>query len=267
VDVLRGAREGVQVTTARDRPPEEAAEDTSFARGLRLLLAVADRGGIRADELGTLLDMPLSTVYRYLRTLTDFGFVDRRGSEYSLGPRLIIGGGSLVTSEQLISRSTSILERLVEETGESAVVARRIGLSAVVLHGVASHRPLRVVLEDGSAWPLHAGAIGSVLLAFAPSEIVDEALGAVADEPIGRISDERAARHLIERVSTERSDVSVGEIVPGSVCVAVPIFSQDGIVGALGVIGPEERCGPRWRTRATRTLTDAGVELERAIRR
>ena len=39
------------MTTARDRPPEEAAEDTSFARGLRVLLTIADRGEIRADEL------------------------------------------------------------------------------------------------------------------------------------------------------------------------------------------------------------------------
>jgi DNA-binding IclR family transcriptional regulator len=59
------------MTTARDRPPEEAPEDTSFARGLRVFLAIADRGLVRADELATLLETPLSTVYRYLRTLTD----------------------------------------------------------------------------------------------------------------------------------------------------------------------------------------------------
>ena len=63
-------------TSARDHPPQEAAEDTSFARGLRLLLTVADRGDVRADELSSLLAMPVSTVYRYLRTLGDFGFVE-----------------------------------------------------------------------------------------------------------------------------------------------------------------------------------------------
>ena len=62
-------RRGQETATARDRPPEEAQEDTSFARGLRLLLAIADRGEIRADELSGLLGSPVSTVYRYLRTL------------------------------------------------------------------------------------------------------------------------------------------------------------------------------------------------------
>jgi len=67
------------MVTARDRPPEEAAIDTSFARGLRLLLAVADRGEVRADDLAVILEMPVSTVYRYLRTLGEFGFVDKWG--------------------------------------------------------------------------------------------------------------------------------------------------------------------------------------------
>ncbi|MBA2756647.1 MAG: helix-turn-helix domain-containing protein, partial [Chloroflexi bacterium] len=57
------------MTTARDRPPEEASDDSSLARGLRLLLTISDRGEIRADELSVLLETPLSTVYRYLRTL------------------------------------------------------------------------------------------------------------------------------------------------------------------------------------------------------
>ena len=75
------------MTTARDRPPEEAAEDTSFARGLRVLLTIADRGEIRADELSGLLDTPSSTIYRYLRTLGEFGFVERSGAGYRLADR------------------------------------------------------------------------------------------------------------------------------------------------------------------------------------
>ena len=96
------------MTTARDRPPEEAAEDTSFARGLRLLLTVADRGEVRADELSSSLDMPLSTVYRYLRTLGDFGFVDRRGGQFRMGPKLHIGTGANVSSETAITLMTIV---------------------------------------------------------------------------------------------------------------------------------------------------------------
>ena len=135
------------MATARDRPPEEAAEDTSFARGLRVLLMIADRGEIRADELSTLLDTPVSTIYRYLRTLAGFGFVDRQGAGYRLGPRLIIGSGENITSEELIRAADPVLRMLAEETGETAVISRRVGLSAVCLHEVPSHHPLRVAIE------------------------------------------------------------------------------------------------------------------------
>src|SRR6266576_4081366 len=161
-------------TTALDHPPEEAGEDTSFARGLRILLTIADRGEVRAEELSALLETPASTVYRYLRTLTEFGFVDRNDGRYLLGPRLVIGSGSNVTSEQLIRVSDPVLRFLVTETGETAVVMRRIGLSAVCLNQVESPNALRVALEPGAMLPLHAGAINRVLLAYAEPGIVDE---------------------------------------------------------------------------------------------
>ena len=111
------------MSTARDRPPEEAQEDTSFARGLRVLLTIADRGEIRADELSTLLETPVSTIYRYLRTLSDFGFIDRQGAGYRLGPRLVIGSGPNVTAEDLIRTADPVLRLLAVENG----TARRTG--------------------------------------------------------------------------------------------------------------------------------------------
>ena len=249
------------MTTARDRPPEEAAEDTSFARGLRLLLAIADRGAIRADELGTLLEMPTSTVYRYLRTLAEFGFVDRRGGVYELGPRLLIGGGSTVSSESLIRHAEPVLRMLVDETGETALVMRRVGLAAVCLSQIDSSLPLRVSLEIGGSSPLHAGAAARVLLAFAPAEIFDELVGQGLQPLTPATLAGPALRASLRSIVAERIATSDGELVPGSVSMAVPLFGDDGIVGALAVIGPETRCSLAWRTRTARLLPFAAETL------
>jgi DNA-binding IclR family transcriptional regulator len=250
------------MATARDRPPEEAQEDSSFARGLRVLLAVADRGEIRADELSTLLGSPVSTVYRYLRTLGDFGFVDRQGSSYRLGPRLIIGSGANVTAEELIRTSDPVLRLLAQETGETALIVRRIGLAAVCLHEVPSVQPLRVSIGAGDALPLRGGAFGKALLAFAPSDIQDEALALeapVGSPDAGRLRDDLAE---IASIGVARS---VGEVLSGTVAIAVPIFRKDGIVAAVGVIGPEARCGLPWRRRVTRLLPDAAGSIAGAL--
>jgi IclR family transcriptional regulator, acetate operon repressor len=250
--------------TARDRPPEEAAEDTSFARGLRVLLTIADRGEIRADELSILLEMPGSTVYRYLRTLSDFGFVDRGSAGYRLGPRLIIGSGANVTAEELIRTADPVLHLLAEETGETAIIVRRIGLTAVCLHEVPSREPLRVNVAPASSLPLRSGAFGKALLAFAPPDIVDEVLA--GDSPPGTaISGEDRLRADLADVVTSGVARSVGEVVSGSVAIAVPIFREDGIVAAIGVIGPEARCGLSWRTRVARLLPGAAGAIVGAL--
>ena len=253
-------------TTARDRPPEEASEDTSFARGLRVLLTIADRGEVRADELSTLLDTPVSTVYRYLRTLASFGFVDRRGAGYRLGPRLVIGGGAVVTSEELIRVADPILQMLVEETGETAVIARRIGSTAVCLAEVQSPHPLRVSLEAGAPMPLHAGALAKVLLAYAPTEILDEVIAAGLSSLTPATPDADGLRRDLEEIVATGVGRSEGESIPGSVTIAVPILREDGIVGAIGVIAPIGRAGLAWRTRVARLLGAAASTVSGTLK-
>ncbi len=273
------------MSTARDHPPEEAAEDTSFARGLRILLTVADRGAIRADELSSLLETPISTVYRYLKTLAEFGFVDRRGSEYLLGPRLLIGGPN-VTSAALVRAAGPVLRTLSEETAETALLLRRVGASAVCLDVAEPPRPLRVTFEPGTILPLHAGAGPRVLLAFAPPEVLDEVLAAggsvaggiaagapavagmpaagtatTADAPL----DPGALRDALAEIAATRIARSEGEMAAGVVAVAVPIMRADGIAAALAVCGPEARCGLAWRARVARLLPAAAQAVVAAL--
>lgn len=252
-------------TTARDRPPEEAAEDSSFARGLRLLLMVADRGEIRADELSSLLEMPISTVYRYLRTLGDFGFVDRHGGLFRLGPKLLIGTGANVSSERLIRHADAALRMLAHETGETAVVVRRIGLSSICLHQIESDAALRVTLEPGEMSPLYAGAPGRVLLAFAPSEVLDEALGQDLVRITERTPTESELRASLGGIVMTGMATSEGELIEGSMAMAVPVFRDDGIVGAIALIGPAFRCDDAWRARAGRLLQEAGRAIDAAL--
>jgi DNA-binding IclR family transcriptional regulator len=253
------------VSTARDHPPEEAAEDTSFARGLRVLLTIADRGEIRADELSALLDTPVSTIYRYLRTLAGFGFVERQGAGYRLGPQLIIGSGPTITSEQLIRAAEPVLRMLVEETGETAAISRRVGLTAVCLDAVASPHPLRVSIDPGTAFPLHAGALSKVLLAYAPADILDEVIGAgLASLTAATPTEDRLRRDLAEIVATGLAR-SENEAVAGTVALGAPILRDDGIVAAIAVVGPAARCGPAWRARVARLLPNAALEVARRL--
>ena len=249
------------MTTALDRPPEEAAEDTSLARGLRIFLTIADRGEIRADELSTLLETPLSTIYRYLRTLTEFGFIERQEGGYRLGSRLhVLGAGPVVSAEELTRVSEPVLADLAEATGETAFISRRIGLGTVALAQHPSPEALRIVLEPGLTSPLTAGAVPLVLLAYAPAEVQDAALAELATPgeaaEIGR---------LLPPIVSDAHARDEGQTFPGALTLAVPVLRDDGIVAALGVAAPIERATRRWQARARGALRRAATAVEQEL--
>jgi IclR family acetate operon transcriptional repressor len=233
------------MATARERPPEEASIDTSFARGLRLLLLIADRGEVRANELVAALEMPASTVYRYLRTLSEFGFVDRQGGRYRVGPRLVIGAGPLVTTERLIRHSAPVLTALAADSGETAIVMRRVALDAYLVHQVESPQALRETLDPETRVPLWSGVFGRVLLAWAPEDVIAASL---ESDPVAEDGSGHEGRQRRALAALVRAGVGVGqdELVNGSIAIAAPILTADGIVGAVGVLAPEFRCDARF---------------------
>ena len=59
--------------------------------------------------------------------------------------------------------------------------------------------------------------------------------------------------------------VSEGELIDGSVAMAAPVFREDGIVGAIAVIGPAFRCDDAWRARAGRLLQEAARTINAGL--
>lgn len=237
-------------------------DDTSFARGLRLLLVVAERPGARADELAAQLETPVSTVYRYLRTLVELGFVDRRGSRYHLGSNVLIGGSATVASAVLVAAAGPVLALLAERSNETAVLARRVGTSVVSLDVAEPVRPLRIVETPGEVRPLGDDAVSLVLLAHAPDEVVATALAARGRTPRGWAAGERdRLARVVESGGWSSTDADPDPIVT----VAVPILRTDGIAGALALRGPAARCDERWVATARTLLADAARAVVEAV--
>ena len=119
-----------------------------------------------------------------------------------------------------------------------------------------------MTIAPGESLPLQGGAFGKALLAFAPQEIQDEVLGR---EPPAHAPDPERLRADLAEVVTTGVARAVGEVLSGTVGIAVPIFRHDGIVAAIGVIGPEARCGLAWRTRVAKLLPGAAGSIVGAL--
>ncbi|MEA2578685.1 MAG: hypothetical protein QOD78_2273, partial [Chloroflexota bacterium] len=159
---------------------------------------------------------------------------------------------------ELIRRADPVLRTLAAESGETAVIARRVGLTAVCLHEVQSGHALRVSCEPGTATPLVAGALAKVLLAYAPSDIQQEVLAGAARPGV--------LRRDLARVRVDGIGWSDDELFAGTVLAAVPILRDDGIAAAIGMLAPTERATPAWRARAAGLLADGAEAIVAQLR-
>ncbi len=216
-------------------------------RALRVLNSLAEaRREMGVTELARQVGIDPSSTYRILTTLAHHGYVaqDPQTTKYRLGMRLLTLGSVVSESLDLTELSRPVLEHLVELTGETTNLMVREGLEGVYVAGVSGTKTLRRVLCVGTREPLHCSAVGKVILANLPEEIVDQiiderGLPAMTSRTISEPNMLR--RHLIQ-IKQRGFAIDDEEGEEGLRCIAAPIFEHKGeIAAAVSISGPALR--------------------------
>lgn len=136
-------------STADSKPSGASGGVQSLERAFDLLERMADAGGeVGLSELSASSGLPLPTIHRLMRTLVVCGYVRQQPNRrYALGPRLIRLGES--ASRLLGTWARPYLQRLVEETGETANMALLDGDEIVYVAQVPSKHSMRMFTEVG----------------------------------------------------------------------------------------------------------------------
>jgi DNA-binding IclR family transcriptional regulator len=210
-----------------------------------LLLFLHQPGGIGITEAARRLGLSKAVVHRVLRSLEDRAFVrfDGRTRLYVLGPAVSALGAKALGRTDLRTAAMPVLRRLQHETGETTTVSALVGNHRVYLDQVVSLAEIKMTVEIGRAWPLHAGSSSRAILAFAPRELREQVLAGELPglTPI-TITDRAALAASLEQVRARGVAISRGERQPGAGSIAAPVFGPEGtVVGAISVCGPVDR--------------------------
>lgn len=234
---------------------------TSFNRGLDVLIAVARNGQVTVPDLAEELDIPQSTVYRYIRSLRDYALVEDASGVYIPGWRLLDLAGHHLVHARLAEVGGTILQDLTHQTGETAVLTVRAGSHAICLRQSVSPQPDHYAFRINQLLPLHAGAGSRVLLAYAPRPVVDMSLTHLTRYSPNTPTAERL-QDLLAKTRRDGFTLSLGEFQEGAVAIAVPVFAEGELVCSLTVAGPRERCDhDGWKKRCVRRLRASAIEL------
>src|SRR5260370_22548096 len=131
-------------------PGAHAAPGCEGARRVLALMLTfpADDPTLPARQLAERTGIALPSVYRYITLLRETGLLagDERGS-YRLSARLIGLARAAEAAESIIDVADPVMHDLAERTGETVILVRLIGRSAVCVHRVQSAQQLRISFE------------------------------------------------------------------------------------------------------------------------
>jgi DNA-binding IclR family transcriptional regulator len=216
-----------------------------------------DRPTLSLTDISSITGLPLSTTRRLLKELTDWGALQRQPDQrYRIGLRLWQLGSLAPQQRDLRDSTLPFMQDLYEATHENVQLVVRDGYQALCIEKISATRAVPTKTEIGGQLPLHATAVGKVLLAFSPPAILEAAArgGLRRMTPFTIVEPGRLVRTLQE-ARHEGVAFSREEMTLGAISVASPVLGRDGsILGALGIVThshtPLDRLAPAVRAAA-----------------
>ena len=251
------------MTTPHSAAPERSVVDRTLS-----ILGAFDRDNrtLTLSDISRRSGLPVATVHRIVNKLHGWGALERcPDGGYSIGLRLW-ETAVLAPRSALVESARPHLVTLHGQTSAAATVAIRDGGDSVCLSFV-SDDPERTAChgDPGSRLPLHATAVGQVLLAHAAVTVQQEACSApLRGFTPATITDAAQLQQRLAKVRREGFAAVHGTLAPERGGFAVPVRDSRGaVVAAVGVVGPVEIIHPR---RVGPHVRAAAAMIQRGVR-
>jgi len=217
----------------------------SVARAVEILRALAGASrGLGVTEVAERLGVAKPTAYALLRTLEEGHLVsqDHLTGKYRLGPALVELGNAYLETHELRARSVVWADSLANRANEAVWVGVLSGDHVIVVHHAFRPEGAVQILEVGAALPWHTCALGKAIVAHLAN--VEQEAHLAGSLPVltgGTITDAAALAAQLEQVRAVGYALEDGEAAIGDAGVAAAVLDRDGVVGAIGLVGPVER--------------------------
>jgi DNA-binding IclR family transcriptional regulator len=253
-----------------------APEDRAHGSGDRLLgvlaLFTAAQTRWTVEAAAEQLRVSTTTTYRYFKKLTRAGLITPvSGAGYTLGPAIIQMDRLIQSGDPMLNGARSVMIELAGQAAEGSTVllCRLFHDRVMCVHQIMGRGPQEPVsYERGRLMPLYRGATSKIILAHLRPRTLKALFahdaGEIATAELGGSWEE--FRRNLATIRRDGVTVSRGEIDPGRVGVAAPIFDKDrAVLGSLSVALPAAHADETLVRRLT-PLTVAGArEIERTM--
>lgn len=234
-----------------------------------LQLLARGSGRLGLGEIASAVGLPKGTTHGIVRTLQSVGFVeqDQATGRYRLGAAFQHLGNGYLDANELRSRAINWADSLAARSGEAVRIGMPLDGGVLVVHHVFRPDDTPQTLDIGAMLPLHATALGKVLLAYDTDLAANVRRSELTSLTRRTIVKPAVLERALAEVRTAGWAGETEESMPGEASIAAPIRVRGGlVVGAIGVSGAVDRiCGAAQRPRPV--LVDLVRDAARAVSR
>lgn len=219
----------------------------SFGRGLSILdLFTKEKQSFTLEEIAEEIGVSPITAYRYVKTLADHELVVVHNKNVQLSSQILRFVNLFWEQDYLVTVAREHIEALNKAFNETVALCKLEQDKVICVYRLESSLALRSSFQIGQKMSLHAGAFARTIASFLDKGELNSL--------IKRIDWKAFTEHTIaspeeyfERLNLIRErgyDISVEEVDPGVVAIAVPILLNGKILGGLGFALPSVRYEP-----------------------
>jgi len=239
----------------------------SARRVLQILLQFTDsRPELTVDSVLESYDISVPSAYRYLSLLREMNLIEERGKgTFVLSPQILrlARAAEVALDDRTVAQP--ILDRMREETGETALYLRRVNDAAVCIAIAESDHPISISFQPGHLMPLHLGAAPKVLFseysAVKRTQYFDMLRPALPKATRTKLDADLDAIHASGYAE------SAAEVDAGVWAAASGVRSYGTLVGALTVVAPAYRLTEAHRRQIGDAVRAGAAEFEAALGR
>lgn len=206
-----------------------------------------DQAEWTVEEAAEALQLPVSTAYRYFRSLYKSELiVAYAAGRYVLGPAIIQLDRQLRLHDPFITAAQPEMMRLASIIGGDNVIllSRLYHDKVICVHQEQIGKLGGVSYQRGRPMPLDRGAASNVILANISSKVMRSLSGFTQDGGGTGLSISPDLRAKLRQIRQQGFAVTEAEIDEGKRGIAVPVFRPDqSLEGSLSLVVPQSRNG------------------------
>jgi len=242
-----------------------------LAKGLSLLEELAQSAeGMTAVGLAESIGIHKTSVYRYLNTLLQAGYIQTNGDgRYHLGNKVLELGSQLLRRMPLRETAHPFLIKLSAETEKTVHLCVLDEHDVIYIDKVESQRTLPILSRIGSRAPAYCTGVGKALLSGLPTDQIVALLGesSLTKRTPTTTTDPIQLLEEIKLTAERGYAIDNGDHEEGIKCFAAPIREYGGdVVGAVSLTGLQrEFDGPKESAKLIAAITKTAAEISRAL--